>query len=350
MHCFKRMIVTLLLMSALARADTVYLTDTDRYLEGKVLRETDEFIILLVHNETGQIRIPRNKIKRIDYDIKTQLENLADDDIEGRYKVGVWAMGKGMFAEAIDLFESLKGKEGVGLEMLKLLAQAYEKRQPLDKYVRACDQPQPLDKALANYSDYLKVHPDDAVVAERIQALTKIVKPANGDGPTTPKNIEGLEGDGIWNAERWPDANPATAQQTAEPASGNKIISVQGEGGDKPKTAFSRAGALLNLTDSKEMTLRVFLNAPSPVSLAVAFTNAAGEFFESKQIKIAQNSWNKIAFNVEAKDFKAAKNNWQHSLPLEGKERISRIFFLVYGQRPFTLYVDSLFFTNNKPL
>src|ERR1043165_1114223 len=95
--------LTLLACAALAgiglsvRADTVWLLENGRFLEGKVLRETDDYIVLLVHNEEGQIRIPKDKIRKIEYDIKSQLANLAEDDYAGRYRVGVWAEGKGMF-------------------------------------------------------------------------------------------------------------------------------------------------------------------------------------------------------------------------------------------------------------
>jgi hypothetical protein len=327
---------TVLTLAAPLFADTVEMKDTGLKIEGKIHRETDDFIILLVHNETGQIRIPRNKIKNIEYDIRTQLEKIEEDDHAGRYKVAMWAIEKGMFPEAIDLLNQVKGKEGVPPEAAKLLGQAYEQRAQ-------------LDLALQNYNDYLKAKPDDKEVAARVEALAKEVGPenpaGNPDQPAKPKIVDGLEGDGTWVAEKWPnDANDCVAAITTEAGTGNKVISVTSAGGEKQKSAFSRTGQPLNLSESKEMVFKVFLNTPAPMSLALAFNNAAGEFFESKQMRITPNAWQTMSLKVDGKDFKAQKNGWQHSLPLEGKERISRIYFMIYGTRQYTLHVDSVFF------
>jgi tetratricopeptide (TPR) repeat protein len=330
-------VLAVLLAAPIVYADTVYLKDTNLKLEGKVHRETEDFIILLVHNEAGQIRIPRSKILKIEYDIKTQLEKLAEDDYAGRYKVALWALEKGMFADAIKLLEELKGKEGVAADLLKVLAQTYERREQ-------------KDKALQNYSDYLKLHPEDAVVAEKVKELTKEVNPNGADGPTTTKVVEGLEATGAWVGERWPeDANPCALQTTTDPNAGDKTVCAQGAGGNKQKTAFSRTGDPLNLADSQEMVFKIMLNSPVPLSLAIAFSNADGKFYETRPKQITANAWNKVTFDLSSKDFKAEKSGWKHELPLDGRERVSRIYFLVYNsQRPFTLYVDSVFFTRKQ--
>lgn len=330
--------LALLLAAPVFCADTVYLKDTNLKLEGRVHRETDDFIILMVHDESGQVRIPRDKILKIELDINTQLDKLAEDDFAGRYKVALWALEKGMLAEAIPLLEELKGKEGVPGDLLKVLAQTYERREQ-------------KDKALQNYSDYAKLHPEDTAVAEKVKELTKEVNPAGTEGPTAPKVAEGLEATGAWVAEKWPeDANPCALQTTTDPNTGDKTVCIQGAGGNKQKTAFSRTGDPLNLADSQEMVFKVMLNSPVPLSLAIAFNNAEGKFYETRPKQITPNAWNKMTFDLSSKDFKAEKSGWKHELPLEGRERVGRIFFLVYNsQRPFTLYVDSVFFTRKQP-
>lgn len=325
------MILGLAALSGACLADTVEMKETGLKLEGKILRETDEFIIILVHNDQGQIRIPRNKIKTIEYDIKTQLEKIKEDDYAGRYKVAQWAMDKGMLAEAVEVMEALDGKEGVPTERLKLLGQAYEKREQ-------------LDKALEKYSDYLKAHPEDKEVNDRVEALVKLVNP-NGNTPgADPKTkiVDGLEGDGAWVAENW--GNAAKASIVSDPATGNKTVAIAAEAGDKDKTAVTRTGQPLNLADSKEMVFKVFFNSQAQASMGVAFINSNNEFFEGRPTKLVPNSWNTISVKIDGKDFKAQKSNWQHSLELEGKERMSRIVFLVYGQRQFTMHIDSVFF------
>ena len=323
----------LLIAAAGGRADEVEMKDTGLKLEGKVLRETDEFIILLMRNDVGQIRIAKSKIKNIEYDIKTQLEKIAADDWAGRYKVGVWAYEKGMFPEAIGVFEELEGKENVPPERLKLLGRAYEQRQQ-------------LDKALEKYNDYLKVKPDDKEIADRAQALAKEVDPNGTVGndpaaPGKPKVVDGLEGDGAWVAENW--GNPSKAQITSDNAVGKTVL-VTCDGGDKDKAAVTRTGQPLNLSESKEMVFKVFYNSQAPGSLGIAFINSQNEFFEARPARLVPNTWNTVSVKVDGKDFKAEKSKWEHRLPLEGKERISRIVFLLYGQRQFTMYIDSVFF------
>jgi tetratricopeptide (TPR) repeat protein len=321
------LVLACVFVCGVVRADTIYMLDTDRKIVGVVHRETEDFIIVLLKGDKGQIKIYRNKIKSIEYDIKTQLDKLAEDDYAGRYKVGVWAMEKGKFADAIDLFETLKGKEGVGPDMLKLLGQAYEQRKQ-------------LDKALENYTDYLKANPEDQQIAARVAELNKEVNPTGTAAPG--KQItEGIEATGNWVGEQW--AFPCKAQITAEPTTGNKVVTVQTKGGDKDKTAFTRHGDL-NLSDRTEMQLKIFLNCPTPVNVAVAFVNSKNEFLESKQVRIAPNSWVPLSVKLDAQEFKAERTGWTHKLPLEGKERVSRVHILVYGQRPFTLYADGIYF------
>jgi tetratricopeptide (TPR) repeat protein len=283
---------------------------------------------VLLKGDKGQIKIYRNKIKSIEYDIKTQLDKLADDDYAGRYKVGIWAMEKGKFADAADLFETLKGKEGVGPDLLKQLGQAYEQRKQ-------------LDKALENYTDYMKANPEDQQIAARVVELNKEVNPGGVEGPG--KQItEGIEATGNWVGEQW--AYPCKAQIYTETRTGvNKMVLVQSPGGDKDKTAFTRHGDL-NLSDRTEMQFKLILSCPTPVNVAVAFVNSKNEFLESKQFRVNPNSWVPISVKLDAQDFKAERTGWTHKLTLEGKERISKVHILVYGQRPFTLYADGIYF------
>lgn len=316
-------------------ADTVEFKDTGLKMEGKVERETDEYIILVVHEDKGSIRIPKKNIKSIEYDIKTQLEKLEPDDNAGHFKVAQWAIEKGMFPEAIRILEELDGAEGVGPERYKLLGACYENRQQ-------------LDKALQNYSDYQKAKPDDAEVNAKVAKLTKEVNPAataeaNPEAPKKPKVVDGLEGDGQWITENW--GHPGKSQFTVEQATNNKMVVTVCEGGDKDKYAVSRVGQPLNLSDSKEMLFKIFHNSPTPLNVAIGFQNSNGEFHETKQFRVTGNSWDQKTVKIEGKVFKANRNNFQEfNLDLDGKERISKILFLIYGQRPFSMYIDGVFF------
>ena len=123
------------------------------------------------------------------------------------------------------------------------------------------------------------------------------------------------------------------------------MIYVESVGGLKDKTAFTRDGQALNLSDSKEMVFKIFNAGDAPMNLAVAFVNAQNDFHESRQIRINPKTWLDQSFKVDAKIYKSNRNNFKDfNLDIQGRENITKITFLVYGQRPFKLYVDSLFF------
>ena len=176
-----RFLSPLFVCAVIAWADTVELKpDGDNpdapglKLEGKVVRELSDAIVLAVQNqrfnEERKVVIPRSKIKAIEYDINSERSELEEDDYPGHYRLGKKAIEKGKLHEALKILEGIKGKEGVGQDMLKLLGHAYEQRQK-------------LDKALENYSDYLKLSPDDKEVAAKVEKLKKEVNPEAEAGP-----------------------------------------------------------------------------------------------------------------------------------------------------------------------
>jgi len=312
------------------RADTVVMKDSGLKIDGKVLRETEEFIVLLVYEDHGQIRIPRSKIKSIEYDIKSQLSSLNDDDISGKYRVGVWAMQKGLWPDATSLLESIKGKEGAGPDLMKRLGECYEKQKE-------------LDKALEAFTEYARLHPDDKATADHIAELAKQVNPdANPADPKTAKKIvDGLEGGGTWAAENgWGISN--TVQMVTE--NGNKLVSSTSQGGNKDKAAFSYNGQRLDLSTTKQMLFKVSHTCNKPINIAIGFINSNNEFYESKHLKCATGAWSDQVLKIDGKDFKCAATDWKFESDLKGKENIKTIVFLVYEQRPYTLWIDSVFF------
>ncbi|HEY3324862.1 MAG TPA: tetratricopeptide repeat protein [Planctomycetota bacterium] len=326
-------------------ADTVELVpdpdspspDEGLKLEGKVIRKTDEYLFFRVGKDDGnEVRIPLNKIKKVEKDLDSELEGIPEDDYAKRYKVAVGAMEQAMYPEAIKLFEALKGKEGVGPDMLKLMGKAYENRQQ-------------LDKALEEYSDYLKLHPEDAEVAAKVKELTKVVKPEetkSADGEKIKsKNVDGLEGDGTWIAENW--AITAKAQFSVDPNTGNRtvVVTTDGTKDDKDKVAISRIGQPLNLSESKEMIYRIFHNSDKAIPMAIAFQNSEGEWHESQQMRVPPNSWSNMSVKVDGKRFKATRNNFKDfDLEIAGRDNVKKIIFLFYTKSAFTLYLDSIFF------
>ncbi len=316
-----------------AWADTVEMNNGLK-IDGKIHLETPEFIVLLVHNESGRVRIPRKDIKSIDYDFASKAANLKDDDYKGHYDLGVWAMGKGKYAEAIQEFERVKGQAGAGPDLYKLLGQAYEKRTQ-------------FDKAYEQYKEHLRLQPGDAEIKKRVDELAKQL----GVGATTaqkPQIKDGLEVDFQWSPEKWNNSNPCTVQLTSDKDTGNRMLVLQAPGGTKDKLAFGGTGQPLDLTESKEIICKVFHNGVAPIEFAVAFKNQAGDFFETDQKRAAPNSWVNLIVPIAGKSFKSTRNQFSsYTDTLEGKDRIKQIYVLIYGpcaQRELTLYVDHIFF------
>lgn len=331
--------------AALAKDEDYIETILGDLIYGKIHKELPEYVVMLLRTDQARVRVPREKIKSINFSMGSRLDALEKDDFAGQYKVGLWAMEKNMYPEAITLFEKLKkakadneeGAENVGDDMLKQLGRAYEGRGQ-------------LDKALANYEEYAQGHKDDAEVAAVIKKLEAVVKPKDpaGDlamaGPAKPKHVDGLEADGNWQTEKWDNANPSTVQFTTD-KEGNKMIIVQSEGGGKDKVAFSRYGQPLNLGDSTDMHFRAFNDGDKAITIACAFTNAEGGFYESHGTKIAPKQWMKLNFKIDGKTFKSNRNDFkEYNQEMKGREHIGKIIFMVYDQRPVSLFIDSLFF------
>ena len=303
-------------------------------LEGKIHLETPEFIVLLIHNEAGRVRIPRKEIKSIDYDFASKAATLKDDDYKGHYDLGVWAMGKGKYAEALQEFERVKGQAGAGPDLYKLLGQAYEKRSQ-------------FDQAYEHFKEYQRLNPGDAEVKKRVEELAKQLGVGAVAAPK-PQVKDGLEADYQWTPEKWNNSNACTVQATADKDSGNRMLVLQSQGGNKDKVAFGGTGQPLDLTESKEIIFKIYHNGVAPAQLAIAFKNQAGDFFETDLKRAAPNTWVNLVVPIAGKAFKSTRNQFSsYADTLEGKEKIRQLYVLIYGpcaQRELTLYMDHVFF------
>jgi tetratricopeptide (TPR) repeat protein len=332
------LVILLIASMVYAEGDRIVMVD-DLAIEGRIHEEAPDFIILMVHNEAGRVKIPRNRIKAIEYDFATKAASLADDDYKGHYDLGVWAFQRGMYAEAISELKKVKGQQDVGPDIHKMLGVSYDKQED-------------FKNAYENYKEHLRTNPDDEEIKTRASELARSVAPENNKvAPTTqkpvtkPKVTEGLEGIFRWYAERWENANKCSVSVTVDPDSGNRVIAVQGQGGGQDKIAVGGSGTRpLDLSESTEMLFMVFHNGKNDARLAVAFINKQGEFFESREQRVAANSWVKMSFKLKEKDFKSAKVGWNYKTGIEGAQNISRVLFLIYGRTDLNMFIDRIFF------
>ena len=323
-------LMVVLLRLGAAHADTIYMK-TGLKIDGKVHIETPEYVILLVYNESGRVRIPRDQIDRIEYDFATKAAKIKADDVKGQYELGVWAMEKGMYAEAIAQFEKVKGQGGA--DTLKRLGELYERRSL-------------LEKAHENYKNYLLTHPDDSAVKQKVDDLANKLGLAVGSNPVLkPKVVEGHEVHYRWNGEKWPNqTNTCAVSLVPDPNTGNQMLAIQAQAGNLDKIAFSGKGAALDLSASKEIIFKVFHNLPQNAILAIAFKNKDNEYFESKQLSVPAQAWSNQTLKIDGNDFKCKKSEWAFTSPIEGRDNIKEIIVLVHTQRDMTMYMDFIFF------
>lgn len=317
-----------------AEGDRIVMVD-DLSIEGRIHQETPEFVILVVHDETGRVKIPRTRIKAIEYDFAAKAASLAPEDYKGHYELGLWAFQRGMYAEALGELEKAKGKEGAEPDLYKMLGVSYDRKED-------------FKSAYENYKEHLRTHPDDAEIKARADELAKSVAPAAVETTTAttkkPKVDEGLEGIFRWYAEKWDNANTCTVSVSVEAETGNKVISVVGQAGGKDKIAIGGNGKPLDLSGAKEVLCMVYHSDKVDTRLAVAFTNQQGEFFESREQKVPPHSWVKVTFQLKSKDLKSAKSEWKYTSDLEGAKDITRVVFLVYGRTELNMFIDRIVF------
>lgn len=321
--------------AAWAEGDRIIMVD-DLAIEGRIHEEATDFVVLMVYKDAGRVSIPRSRIKSIEYDFATKAASLAPEDYKAHYDLGTWAFQRGMYAEAIGELEKAKGKTGAGPELNKMLGVAYDKKED-------------FKSAYENYKEHLKANPNDTEIKARADELAKSVAPATVQqtATATPKSKvdEGLEGIFKWYAEKWDNANVCTVSVSVDADTANRVIAVQGQTGDKDKIAFSGSGAKpLDLSTSKEMICLIYHSGKTEARIAVAFINQQGEFFESREQKVAAGSWAKLTFPLKNKDLKSAKSGWNYKSDLEGAENVTRVLFLIYGRTDLDLFVDRIFF------
>jgi tetratricopeptide (TPR) repeat protein len=286
--------------------DTILLTN-GLLLEGTIQQENDEYVTVLVYDGAGRVRLHRKQIKEIRYDFASMVAGLDAEDWAGHYKLGLFALEKGKFTEAIERFEYVKDHPEAGPEIHKHLGEAYLKREQWDRAYEA-------------YKEHTKAHPDDAESVAKRQELAKKIgidenpqpKPeVTAVEPGQPKVPEGLESDWSWTSEnpaKW-GVNEAQVKVTTDPDTGNKMLAIMLQGGGKDKSAISGMAPTrksLNFTQTKEALFRIYNQGKEPLRLALAFsTLRGGHYAETKYITVPPGKWVEKTILMEGKVYKA---------------------------------------------
>ena len=162
--------------------------------------------------------------------------------------------------------------------------------------------------------------------------------------------VNGLEADGAWLVESW--SIPGQASVTEDKDTGNKLLVLAGEGANavkdtqrsKEKVAITRIGQVLDFSERRELLCRMNLTSRVPVEVAFAFTSRAGDWHETKTVRVTPGKWLPVTAQIAGRVFKSPQNQFKdYHQELQGREAISRIGVVVYSDQPFTLQIDDLF-------
>jgi len=160
--------------------------------------------------------------------------------------------------------------------------------------------------------------------------------------------FDSFEGVNDWGSESWDNVGGVTLAISAEKASDGKqslkAVAKDEQEDWKNRFVISREVSL-DLSGS-DMYMDIYTDAPSGVSVAVAF-DTGGEYYESSG-KILSQGWNKdIRFDLGAKDFKCKASDWKNSVPLADRSDISKVFILVQHPKKMkgvTVFIDNIRF------
>ena len=332
----------------------------------------------------GTVTLKANRIASITIQFDTRVKNLVEngnDTANNFFNLGVLCDQSQMPKEAAEAYTLAIQAKTVPEEMLKRLAEVFEKRQMWHEAKAAYDRlllTNPADAALQKKAAFcgemakdapgpqvdIKVggqDPDDKddgaadIPLEIIEVGPDIIEvgpdviEVGPDGVEVapdvveaPQSRDSLEANGQWKAEQW--GNNATCEVVVQ-GDDNKLLSVTWTQRDKEKVAV-RLSLDIDLTDKTKLTMDVYNDSATPAGVGMAFNTLPGyQFFESLAFNSALKKWTSLEIDLTRKKFKCAASNWRYTADIANKDNVKDIFLLIYNRAPKgTLFVDNIRF------
>lgn len=333
----------------------------------------------------GTITLNANRIASIKIEFEARVAKLqADgkDTAKNLFDLGVLCDQNQMIEEAAEAYKLVLRKEVVPAEMLRRLAEIFEKRRMWPAAKAAYDRlllTNPADAALQKkaafcqemakdappFGEQLVVEPkkEPAKEPDDERAVNQLVNnpdpPPNEEPvepapdnttepiqkpeePEPPEKRDGLEANPRWRAEQW--GNNAACEVVAQDGD-NKLLSVTWTQKDKDKVAI-RLNADMNLTDMTKVTFDVYNDATAAASVCLAFNTLPGyQFFESLAFNSSLKKWVPVEIDLTRKKFKSAATNWRYTGEIANKDNVKDIFILIYNRDARgALFIDNIRF------
>ncbi len=165
---------------------------------------------------------------------------------------------------------------------------------------------------------------------------------ASGEIPASPAKADGLEALKGWRAARWADL--ALCRQFTVKKTKRTILYLATGGGKKGKAAAGRGHELV-LAEKGALKLCVYNRGAAPVKVSVALWigKRPTHYYETPAREVAVGKWQKLSFDLAAKDYKSAASRWKYSAGLGKERRLQRLSVLLYhGNKASRVLIDGL--------
>lgn len=335
--------------------DIVVLKAHREQLYGKIVLEDPAFIIFEAQTDStaGRMKIDRDKILTLSYDLHRQSDALKEDDVAGWFAIALKAYQAGYWKLAAEWMAKVAA-------MMPADAQG-DLRNSWKYAGKAADYQDKYDEALKDYTEHLKLQPNDADVttrAKEIRDYLGVVDPKDvGNKRSWPNGFE-LVSTYNWRVEKWSGNNQGTVTDQVVPHGldgDDHIMAVSFLAGQFDKLILGvTPGKPFDFTGKKSFKISAHFKGTAkdaktpvrPVMIALAFKSPGSGWMEteSQQVPSSEDQWTQLSFKLDGDTtFKTQETNWAFQSALLKPDQIQNVYILVHNrQLAGNLYLNDM--------
>lgn len=338
--------------------DIVVLKAHNEQLFGKVIIEDPQFILFDVQagGTIGRMRIDRDKILNLTYDLHHQADGLDAKDVNGWFAIAMKAYKSGYWSLALDWLSKVGAM---------LPADPQGDLRNVFKYAgKAADYQDKYDEALKQYVEHLKLNPDDKEIEARVKELRDylgVIDPK--DAGKKKKWPNGFEDVSVynWRGEKWGGNNTGNTSDQVVPHGldgDDHILAISFQPGqfdklvvgDRPSKPYNFTGATkLRLTAHFQTTNKDPKNpkAPGrPIKISLAFKSPGSNWMETdvQDVPSTEDGWSNMTFKLDGDaTFKTQETGWAFQSKLIQPDQIQNVYILVHNKNlGGNLYINDM--------
>ncbi len=309
-----------LILSPFLSGDIVY-TKKGTIIYGIVKKVKKDKIIIEISK--GEIEIPTNIVKKIEYDYIARRNLLRKNDLKGHLNLAKFCIDKNMLKEASLEYEYIKKIKNHPVYIYKNLGVIYE-------------QLQELEKAIKNYKIYL-TKTNDKEISKKINFLLKKIK--NKKTKQYTKRKEGLEYYDKWKIEKWGNKGVISIYKNRN----NWLLRLDYYNSKKQKCVITRE--IPSIKSKKYLTFSVYNPQKQNMSISFIFIATSPlKYYKSENINI-HPGWNldlSLDLNKKYICYTSDKKKIKEKI---NKTKIKMMSIIVHNSvKNGTIFFDDMFF------